>query len=131
MTYILDTGKGISAECDNEICINANITIDGYTFFVTYASKDEDEEWFDLRMEGQGLWHLIAFDKDSKLILTWSNLEDKEPSLMKELNERKDFLAKLYTAIRNLSPHRVRMLHLLGPIKQYEGIALKQGENSK
>lgn len=100
-----------------QLKINIQIKLEEYTFLVTYATKFKGEEWFYITGENHLDWRLIA--QGQSLILSSFDTGEEENSLMEKLNKRKDFLKKLYTAIRNHPFCRLRMLNVLGPIKQY------------
>lgn len=96
------------------------IRVENYTFLVAEAYKEINKESIPLQIKDGPMCYLNLYDENSKLALIPSLFASRiQKSLIYALDERKEFLKKLYNAIRNHPSIRLRMLNTLGPVKQY------------
>jgi len=96
------------------------VQVEDYAFLITHAYKTSGSERFSLQIKNRFMCFLNAYeDKFEFFLLPNISNTDNDKSLVCSLGERKDFLIKLYNAIRNHPSIRLRMLNTLGPMKQY------------
>jgi len=99
---------------------DTEVQVEDYTFLVTRAYKTSASEQFYLKIKNGCICLLESYDDDFKLALfAYGSFLKSDQSLIYALDERKDFLIKLYNAIRNHPSIRLKLLNSLGPIKQY------------
>jgi len=97
------------------------VHVEDYTFLVAEAYKEINKESIPLQIKDGPMCYLNLYDETFNLRLLPSLFASRsQKSLIYALDERKEFLKKLYHAIRNHPSCRLRLLNLLGPIKQYE-----------
>jgi len=97
------------------------VQVEDYIFFVIRASKNYQAERFSLQIKNGSMCFFNAYEDSSEFFLFPAiSATDHDKTLVYALDERKDFLIKLYNAIRNHPSIRLKLLHSLGPIKQYE-----------
>lgn len=99
---------------------DVEVQVEDYIFLIIRVSKNYEAERFSLRIKNGSMCFFNIYNNNSGFFLFpgLSNTEH-DNSLIYALDERKDFLIKLYNAIRNHPSLRLKLLHLLGPIKQY------------
>jgi len=87
----------------NKLSLNKiEVQVEDYTFLVIRASKNYEAERFSLRIKNRSMCFFNAYDDDSEFYLFPAiSATDNDKSLIYALDERKEFLIKLYNAIRN------------------------------
>jgi len=103
----------------NEFKLDIQVNVEEYTFRITTAFKNKEGEFFYIVMNDGLEWGLNVHEKDQEIFLFPFSAWESQEHLILELNKQKNFLIKLYIAIRNHPSCRLKMLNILGPIKQY------------
>ena len=96
------------------------VQIEDYTFLITHAYKTGGSEHFYLQIKNGSICLLKLYDDVFRLnLFAYGSSPKSEKSTVYALNDRKDFLIKLYSTIRNHPSIRLKLLHSFGPMKQY------------
>lgn len=101
------------------LILNIELKIDHYVFKIHNAMETENIEVY--LIELNNLEYFLTVKKDEiKAELSEYYSPKNEIGTPKELIENSSLQQKLYLSIRNNLQHRIKLLTLFGPIKQYE-----------